>query len=99
MKGSCFATAGCCLGLGLKFAGSQDTQARSLIETCLENMLLRKSRLSQSESYKGVLEVMETCITSLIMSLSVVMAGSGDLKVFSLCRGTRSLLVEQQIHN
>lgn len=86
-KGSCFAVTGCCLGLGLRFAGSQNLQAMSLIEEHLHIMISRKSQLSQLDMHKGILEVLETCITSLIMSLSVVMAGSGDLRVFSLCRG------------
>lgn len=86
-KGSCFAVTGCCLGLGLRFAGTQNLQAMSLIEECLQIMMRQKSHLSQSDAHRGILEVLETCITSLIMSLSVVMAGSGDLRVFSLCRG------------
>lgn len=88
MQGSCFALTGCCLALGLRFAGSHNHQARSLIETCLDTIIERKIQSSRLDANKGISEVLESCITSLIMSLCSVMAGSGDLRVFSLCRGT-----------
>lgn len=48
-----------------------------------------KSQQSRDHHTDQNQEVIETCLISCAMSLSVVVAGSGDLRVFSICRGKR----------
>jgi hypothetical protein len=85
----CFAISGCCLALGLRFAGSQNEKAKGTIEHHLLEFMRMKSQQSKGRHTDQNQEVIESCLISCAMSLSVVVAGSGDLRVFSICRGKR----------
>lgn len=78
--------AGICFAIGLKFAGSQCTDARDLLLRYLDQFL-RLSRLS-SVSYdaKVTLNGIRNCLDILALSCAMVMAGSGDLEVYRRLR-------------
>ncbi|XP_032780822.2 anaphase-promoting complex subunit 1 [Daphnia magna] len=78
--------AGSCFVLGLKFAGSSNAEAF--------NTLYRYSKVLISLSGRSVAEwagkaTLEACLNTLVLSLSMVMAGTGDLQVLRLCRHLR----------
>jgi anaphase-promoting complex subunit 1 len=78
--------AGSCFVLGLKFAGSANADAF--------NTLYRYSKVLISLSGRSVAEwagkaTLEACLNTLVLSLSMVMAGTGDLQVLRLCRHLR----------
>uniref|UniRef100_A0A8D2LEX7 Anaphase-promoting complex subunit 1 n=1 Tax=Varanus komodoensis TaxID=61221 RepID=A0A8D2LEX7_VARKO len=64
--------AGACLSLGFRFAGSENLAAFN----CLVSGLV-----AGAGHYN-----LETCLSVVLLSLAMVMAGSGNLKVLQLCR-------------
>lgn len=83
LQAHCFSVAGACLALGIKFAGTKDTVAAETLVRFVHYFL--------TEKYKFVFpgkddEIVENCMAACALSLSVVLAGSGDLKTFKLLR-------------
>lgn len=79
--------AGACMVIGLKFAGSSNADAF--------NTLYRYTKVLISLSGRSVAEwagkaTLENCLNVLVLSLSLVMAGTGDLQVLRLCRHLRN---------
>ncbi|KAI8101758.1 hypothetical protein M9434_006824 [Picochlorum sp. BPE23] len=81
-----FLLSGCCLALGIRFAGSENRTVKGLIEKHLNYFLRRKSECQGNRERKENLEILESCIVDCALSLAVLMAGSGDLSTFSICR-------------
>ncbi|XP_024080333.1 anaphase-promoting complex subunit 1 isoform X2 [Cimex lectularius] len=79
----CHIIAGACMALGLRFAGSANNRA---FETLLHYCKLFTSLSSKSIAELAGKSTIETCICVTLLSLSVVMAGTGDLEVLRLCR-------------
>lgn len=72
--------AGACMSMGLKFAGSFNQEAyETLLFWAKYFTDLNDTRLST-----------ENCLCVIVISLAMVMAGSGDLEVLRLCRYLRS---------
>jgi hypothetical protein len=68
---------------------------KGLIEKHLNYFLRRKSDCQGNRERKENLEILESCIVDCALSLAVLMAGSGDLSTFSICRGTLHRFVSQ----
>ncbi|EXB88404.1 Anaphase-promoting complex subunit 1 [Morus notabilis] len=89
--------AGACISLGLRFAGTKDGNAQELLykyALCFLNEIKPVSAISGTfprglSHYvdRGTLEI---CLHLIVLSLSVVMAGSGHLQTFRLLRFLRS---------
>lgn len=75
------------MALGVRFAGSENPAAKVLIEERLNYFLKRKSECQGNRDRKENSEILESCIVDCALSLAVLMAGSGDLSSFSICRG------------
>ncbi|WZY80069.1 hypothetical protein YC2023_026453 [Brassica napus] len=90
--------AGACISLGLRFAGTRDGNARDLLYNYalyLLNEIKPVSATSETAFPRGISKfvdkgTLEMCLYLVILSLSVVMAGSGDLQIFRLLRFLRS---------
>ena len=68
--------AGACMSMGLKFAGTFNQEAYETLLFWAKYLTdLNDSRLST-----------ENCLCVVVISLAMVMAGSGDLEVLRLCR-------------
>lgn len=75
--------AGACMAMGLRFAGSSNAAAFN----CLYKYV--KMFLESVSSPVAVLaghHNLETCLSVVLLSLALVMAGTGNLKVLQLCR-------------
>uniref|UniRef100_A0A8B9NFK9 Anaphase promoting complex subunit 1 n=1 Tax=Accipiter nisus TaxID=211598 RepID=A0A8B9NFK9_9AVES len=75
--------AGACLSLGFRFAGSENLAAFKCLYKYATDFL--KCLSAPTASITGHYNL-ETCLSVLLLSLAMVMAGSGNLKVLQLCR-------------
>ncbi|KAG5408099.1 hypothetical protein IGI04_004418 [Brassica rapa subsp. trilocularis] len=90
--------AGACISLGLRFAGTRDGNARDLLNNYALYLLNEIKPVSAPPANgfpKGIAKhvdrgTLEMCLYLIVLSLSVVMAGSGDLPIFRLLRFLRS---------
>ncbi|RID73006.1 hypothetical protein BRARA_B00180 [Brassica rapa] len=90
--------AGACISLGLRFAGTRDGNARDLLNSYALYLLNEIKPVSAPPANgfpKGIAKhvdrgTLEMCLYLIVLSLSVVMAGSGDLQIFRLLRFLRS---------
>ncbi|KAL1825219.1 hypothetical protein ACET3Z_011997 [Daucus carota] len=90
--------AGACISLGLTYAGTRDGHAQELLYKYAIYFLneIKPVSVSSCKSFpKGLLQyvdrgTLETCLHLIVLSLSVVMAGSGHLQTFKLLRFLRT---------
>ena len=93
--------AGACFALGLKFAGSANAEAFQTLHRYAKVLISLSGRSVAEWAGKATLEA---CLNVLLLSLSMVMAGTGDLQVLRLCRhlrmrsGTHSSVVTYGSH-
>uniref|UniRef100_A0A0E0L1D6 Anaphase-promoting complex subunit 1 n=1 Tax=Oryza punctata TaxID=4537 RepID=A0A0E0L1D6_ORYPU len=88
---------GACIALGLRYAGSRNSDAQELLYTYAVHFLNEIKHVSiQTPSIlpKGLLQhvdrgTLELCLHLIVLSLSLVMAGSGHLQTFRLLRYLR----------
>ncbi|XP_049852727.1 anaphase-promoting complex subunit 1 isoform X1 [Schistocerca gregaria] len=83
----CNIVAGGCMAVGLRFAGSANNEAFKT--------LLHYAKMFTNLSGKSIAELagkstIETCLNVMLLSLAMVMAGTGDLDVLRLVRHLRS---------
>ncbi|KAL4141486.1 hypothetical protein QTP88_004117 [Uroleucon formosanum] len=83
----CNIVAGCSMAMGLRFAGSANEEA---FNTLLSYCQMFISLCSKSVAELCGKSTIETCINVTLISLSMVMAGTGDLEVLRICRYLRS---------
>ncbi len=82
--------AGACFSIGLRFAGTGDQQAASAIfEKVMEFRDLRDGVDPVSCALRPPLPVLEMCLGCAALSLSMVLAGTGDLEAFRLLKVLR----------
>ncbi|KAE8695610.1 Anaphase-promoting complex subunit 1 [Hibiscus syriacus] len=86
--------AGACISLGLRFAGTKDGNAQELLyeyAVYFLNEIKLVSTTNRNTFPKGLSQyvdrgTLEMCLHLIVLSLSVVMAGSGHLQTFRLLR-------------
>jgi anaphase-promoting complex subunit 1 len=83
----CNIIAGGCLAVGLKFAGSGDREAFKAVMGFTKMFIQLPN--SQHAEYAGR-STIESCLNVLVISLSLIMAGTGDLEVMKICRYLRA---------
>ena len=82
-----YITAGSCFSLGLRFAGSGHKLARDAIfEKVVEFQKYRDDNDPSSILLRPQRQVVDMCIGSLAISLSLVMAGTGNLKTLRILK-------------
>jgi hypothetical protein len=75
-----FVTAGACFGVGLRFAGTgNQTAAQAIVDRILALSKLRDGSNPAALSLRPECPVLEMCLGLCAISLSLVMAGTGDL--------------------
>jgi len=85
-----YITAGICFSLGLRYAGTGNEQAMEAIyEKVLELKKLRDGADPVSLALQPDVSTLELCLGSSAISLAMVMAGTGDLRVFRLLKALR----------
>jgi hypothetical protein len=85
-----YITAGICFSLGLRYAGTGNEQAMEAIyDKVLELKKLRDGTDPISLSLQPDISTLELCLGSSSISLAMIMAGTGDLKVFRLLKALR----------
>lgn len=85
-----YITAGLCFSLGLRFAGTGNENAREAIYSkIIELQKLRDGSDSVSTALRPDMPTVELCLGSAAISLAMVMAGTGNLKVFRLLKALR----------
>ncbi|XVF84048.1 hypothetical protein PTKIN_Ptkin16aG0543300 [Pterospermum kingtungense] len=90
--------AGACISLGLRFAGTKDANAQELLyeyAVYFLNEVKLVSTTNRNTLPKGLSQyvdrgTLEICLHFIVLSLSVVMAGSGHLQTFRLLRFLRN---------
>ncbi|XP_053552779.1 anaphase-promoting complex subunit 1, partial [Bombina bombina] len=75
--------AGACLALGFRFAGSANLAAFNCLCKFAKDFIECLS--AQAASITGHYNL-ETCLSVVLLSLSMVMSGSGNLRALQLCR-------------
>lgn len=76
---------GCCFVIGLKFAGSANSKASS----CLTDILIKILRLQKQLGNSSQKDNFNLYIATILLCLSMVMAGTGNLDVLRYCRRLR----------
>ncbi|GCC32345.1 hypothetical protein chiPu_0010806, partial [Chiloscyllium punctatum] len=75
--------AGACMAMGLRFAGSSNAAAFNCLYKYVKMFL--ESVSSPAATLAGH-HNLETCLSVVLLSLALVMAGTGNLKVLQICR-------------
>lgn len=83
----CNILAGACMSLGLRFAGSSNKEA---FTTLLMYAKKFTSLLGKSIAELAGKSTIETSLNVIVLSLAMVMAGSGNLDVMRICRFLRA---------
>ncbi|XP_054720739.1 LOW QUALITY PROTEIN: anaphase-promoting complex subunit 1-like [Uloborus diversus] len=83
----CNIIAGCCFCIGLKFAGSANNEAFEILMQYTKHFLTISRKSIGDQAGRST---METCLNVVVLSLAMVMAGTGDLEVIRICRHLRS---------
>lgn len=79
--------AGSCFGMGLRYAGTGDNRAKAVImELIAELANLRDPTDPVSMATRPEVPILETCLGLASLSLSLVLAGTGDLDALRLLR-------------
>uniref|UniRef100_A0AAX7VDV4 Anaphase-promoting complex subunit 1 n=1 Tax=Astatotilapia calliptera TaxID=8154 RepID=A0AAX7VDV4_ASTCA len=76
-----YITAGACLALGLRFAGSANSDAFDCLYSLARTHMTIMSFAGTHTFYN-----LQTCLSMILLAMSMVMSGTGNLKVLQLCR-------------
>ncbi|CAL1529435.1 unnamed protein product [Lymnaea stagnalis] len=83
----CNITGGACLVMALKFAGSANKEAfKTLLDSLGSSLKLLGDQVLLDQAGRSTVE---NCISIKLLSLAVVMAGTGDLVTLRICRALR----------
>uniref|UniRef100_A0A3B4FSC5 Anaphase-promoting complex subunit 1 n=1 Tax=Pundamilia nyererei TaxID=303518 RepID=A0A3B4FSC5_9CICH len=78
-----YITAGACLALGLRFAGSANSDAFDcLYSLARTHMTIMSFAGTAAHTFYNL----QTCLSMILLAMSMVMSGTGNLKVLQLCR-------------
>lgn len=87
---------GCCLAIGMRYAGSSSSLALELlVEKVKYIQKLKSINAKQAQPLNKF--TLERCLCVIVLSVSLVMAGSGNLKCFKLFRSLRSRVMEAEL--
>ncbi|XP_059929879.1 anaphase-promoting complex subunit 1 isoform X4 [Gadus macrocephalus] len=75
--------AGACLAVGFRFAGSCSAEAFKCLYSCCRSFM--NTLCASTPAVTGQYNL-QTCLSMVLLALSMVMCGSGDLKVLQVCR-------------
>jgi len=80
----CNVVAGWCMVIGLKFAGSANEKAFETLQSCMDKSItvITTPHLIEQAGKTTV----ENCMMTVLLSMAMVMAGTGNLEVMRLCR-------------
>ncbi|CAH3188191.1 unnamed protein product, partial [Porites evermanni] len=78
--------AGCCMAMGLRFAGSANLQAFNCL---MHYTKYCKEMLTSAAVEQAGKPTVETCLDTILLSLTMVMAGTGNLDVLRIARQLR----------
>ncbi|XP_072533589.1 anaphase-promoting complex subunit 1 isoform X3 [Salminus brasiliensis] len=76
--------AGACMAVGFRFAGSANSDAFDCLYKFARNFMLSLTTTTTT-TVSGQYNL-QTCLSMVLLATSMVMAGSGNLKVLQLCR-------------
>ncbi|KAM3862835.1 anaphase-promoting complex subunit 1 [Diretmus argenteus] len=77
--------AGACMAVGFRFAGSANSDAFDCLYKFARSFMKSLTSASAAVVSTGHYNL-QTCLSMVLLSLSMVMSGSGNLKVLQLCR-------------
>nr|XP_061821876.1 anaphase-promoting complex subunit 1 [Nerophis lumbriciformis] len=80
-----YITAGACMALGLRFAGSANSDAFDCLYEFAKSFMKAMSLSGAAAAQPGYYNL-QTALSMILLSMSMVMSGTGDLKVLQLCR-------------
>lgn len=83
----CNIVAGACFAMGIRFAGSNDEDARA---TLLHYLRVYTQLSNQNGAELAGKTTVETCLNVILISVSMVCAGRGDISVMRVIRRLRS---------
>nr|XP_043632201.1 anaphase-promoting complex subunit 1 [Erigeron canadensis] len=97
VKAYVYIVAGACISLGLRFAGTKDGSAQDLLYSYAVAFLneIKPLSVKKMHGFPRLLSqyvdrsTLETCLHLIVLSLSVVMAGTGHLPTFRLLKFMR----------
>ncbi|GAM19579.1 hypothetical protein SAMD00019534_027540 [Acytostelium subglobosum LB1] len=92
----CNIVAGACMSIGMRFAGTANEQASSVLTVWTQRFLKRQlfitCKLKQNNCSRTMITTIETCLGVACLSLSLVLSGTGDLSALRLLRSVRGRL-------
>ncbi|XP_019719671.1 anaphase-promoting complex subunit 1 [Hippocampus comes] len=80
-----YITAGACMALGLRFAGSANSDAFDCLYEFAKSFMKVMSFYGSPAMEPGCYNI-QTALSMILLSMSMVMSGTGNLKVLQLCR-------------
>ncbi|KAM3605750.1 uncharacterized protein V6R79_003985 [Siganus canaliculatus] len=80
-----YITAGACMALGLRFAGSANSDAFDCLYEFARTFMTIMSFAGTAAVQTGYYNL-QTSLSMILLAMSMVMAGTGNLKVLQLCR-------------
>ncbi|XP_036429525.1 anaphase-promoting complex subunit 1 [Colossoma macropomum] len=78
--------AGACMAVGFRFAGSANLDAFECLYKFARNFMQSLTTTTTSAATVSGPYNLQTCLSMVLLATSMVMAGSGNLKVLQLCR-------------
>jgi anaphase-promoting complex subunit 1 len=84
----CNIVSGACMAMALRYAGSADTDAFKTV-MAYTKMFINLTNQQTVADQAGRFTI-ESCLNVLVLSLSIIMAGTGNLDVLRICRYLRS---------
>lgn len=81
-----YITAGACLALGLRFAGSANSDAFDCLYSLARTHMTIMSFAGTAAVGAHTFYNLQTCLSMILLAMSMVMSGTGNLKVLQLCR-------------
>lgn len=81
-----YITAGACLALGLRFAGSANSDAFDCLHEFARTFMKYIMTFSGTSAVQTGFYNLQTGLSMILLAMSMVMAGTGNLKVLQLCR-------------
>ena len=86
----CNIVSGSCFALALKYAGSANNKAFKTVMFYTQRFITLSSKAHLAE--QAGRSTIESCLNVLVVSLAIIMSGTGNIEVLRVCRFLRSRL-------